>query len=63
MNIAALSTSLATNSALSNVGYAVLGKMLDTNDVQGQNMVKMLEGAALSRSVNPNIGSNIDVIV
>ena len=63
MNIAALSTSLATNSTLSNVGYAVLGKMLDTNDVQGQNMVKMLEGAALSRSVNPNIGSNIDVIV
>ena len=40
------------------IGMAVLSKSLDTIDVTGQNMIKMME-----QSVNPNLGANIDTRV
>lgn len=63
MDIAGLSVALSQNTVLTKVGTAVLDKTLDTNEVLGQNLVSMIDAAALERSVNPHIGSNFDMLV
>lgn len=63
MDIAGLSVALSQNTVLTKVGTAVLDKALDTNEVLGQNLVSMIDAAALERSVNPRIGSNFDMLV
>lgn len=63
MNIASLSTALSQNSTLNQVGTAVLSHALDTNEMLGQNLVEMIDSAAMERSVYPHIGSNFDMIV
>ena len=63
MNIASLSTALSQNSTLNQIGTAVLSNALDTNEVLGQNLVEMIDSAAMERSVYPHIGSNFDMIV
>ncbi len=40
------------------VGMAVLAKSLNTVQISGQNMIKMME-----QSVTPNLGANIDIRV
>ncbi len=57
------SMSLARNAAMSDIGTAVLGKALDTQEAAGAGLVKMIDAAAMERSVNPNIGSNFDMSV
>ena len=47
----------------SQVGTAVLGKVMDTNEAMGQNLVAMLDSAAMERSVNPAVGGNLDLRV
>jgi hypothetical protein len=63
MDIAGLSTALATNSIQSQVSTAVLSKALDTNDELGAGLVQMIDSAAMERSVNPAVGGNIDISV
>lgn len=63
MDIAALSMAMAQSKSLSTVGVAVLGKALDTQEMAGNEVVKMIDSAAMERSVNPNIGSMIDISV
>jgi hypothetical protein len=63
MDIAGLSTALATGSIQSQVGTAVLSKALDTNDALGAGLVQMIDSAAMERSVNPAVGGNIDISV
>ena len=63
MNIASLSTALSQNSTLNQIGTAVLSNTLDTTEVLGQNLVEMIDSAAMERSVYPHIGSNFDMIV
>ena len=63
MDIAGLSVALSQNTVLTKVGTAVLDKALDTNEVLGQNLVSMIDAAALERSINPHIGSNFDMLV
>lgn len=63
MDIARLSTAMATNSTQTQISTAVLGKMLDTNRELGANMVEMIDAAAMERSVNPEIGANFDMRV
>jgi hypothetical protein len=63
MDIAGLSTTLATSSIQSQVGTAVLSKALDTNDALGAGLVQMIDSAAMERSVNPAVGGNIDISV
>ena len=63
MDIAGLSVALSQNTVLTKVGTALLDKALDTNEVLGQNLVSMIDAAALERSVNPHIGSNFDMLV
>lgn len=62
MNIPELSTALASNKLMSQVGTAVLSKSLDTAEAMGNSMVQMMN-TSMSLSVNPAIGSNIDTYV
>ncbi|MBE5942612.1 MAG: putative motility protein [Lachnospiraceae bacterium] len=49
-------TVLANSSPQSAVGLMMLNKAMDTDQVNGDLMTKMLE-----RSVNPMVGQNIDI--
>lgn len=61
MDIAGLSTAMATNSIQSRVGIAMLGKAMDTNEELGAGLVQMIDAAAMERSVNPAVGGNFDI--
>ncbi|MCQ2549238.1 MAG: YjfB family protein [Lachnospiraceae bacterium] len=63
MDIASLSMSMAQNNVLQNVGTAVLSKAMESNEQMGANIAAMIDSAAMERSVNPSIGSNIDLRV
>ncbi len=63
MDIARLSTSMATASMQSKVGTAVLDKALETQESLGAGMVRMIDAAAMEQSVNPAVGANFDMRV
>lgn len=59
----AASVNLAQRSTMGDIGTAVLGKALDTQEAAGASLVKMIDAAAMERSVNPSVGSNFDISV
>ncbi len=61
MDIAGISMALATNAVKSDVGTAVLGKVMNTNEDMGEKMVQMIDAAAMEQSVNPDVGTNLDI--
>jgi hypothetical protein len=61
MDIASLSMNLAQNNLMSNVGTAMLAKSIDQAQVTGKAVDEILDSSALELSVNPDIGSNIDI--
>ena len=61
MDIARLSMGMAQTNTLNDVGTALLAKSLDQAKVTGDKMAEMLDAAAMERSVNPNVGGNIDL--
>ena len=63
MDIASISMAMAQTKSLSNVGAAVLNKAMESNEIAGQGIMKMMDAAAMERSVNPSIGSNFDMLV
>ena len=63
MDIASISMALAQTSSLSKVGVAVLDKAMESNEIAGRGIMKMMDAAAMERSVNPAIGSNFDMLV
>lgn len=63
MDIASLSMGLAQSNLLTDVGTAMLSKSLDMATEQGESIVSLLDASALERSVNPDIGANIDILV
>ena len=63
MDIASISMAMAQTKYLSKVGVAVLDKAMESNEIAGQGIMKMMDAAALERSVNPAIGSNFDMLV
>lgn len=63
MDIAGLSMNLAESRLLSDVGTAVLSKSLEQAKDLGNAMTEMIDAAAMERSVNPNVGANIDVML
>jgi len=63
MDIASISMALAQTNSLSKVGVAVLDKAMESNEIAGQGIRKMMDAAAMERSVNPAIGSNFDMLV
>lgn len=62
MNIAGLSMSAAAqaNNAFS---VAMLSKSLDAASDTGEQLVNMIDSAAMERSVNPAVGSNFDTYI
>lgn len=58
MDIPALSMNLSTDKVMRDYNVALLSKSLDDLKKSGEEMIKMME-----RSVNPNLGKNIDVKV
>lgn len=61
MDIAGLSTGLSQAQLQSKVGIAMLNKAMDTNEALGAGLVELVDSAAMELSVNPDIGSNIDI--
>ncbi len=63
MDIAGLSMAMAQNNIGTKVGVAVLDKAMNTAEAQGAQLVQMIDGAAMQRSVQPHLGGNIDISV
>lgn len=57
------SVNLAQRSTMGDIGTAVLGKALDTQEAAGAGLLKMIDAAEMERSVNPHIGSGFDMSV
>jgi cyanophycinase-like exopeptidase len=62
MNIGALSTP-ASVAVPGDIGMAIMAKAMESTQVMGQGMVEMLDASAMELSVNPHIGSNVDIRV
>ena len=62
MNIPELSTALANVQLSNQVGIAVLDKALESSETVGESMINMMD-RSMELSVNPDIGSNIDILV
>lgn len=63
MTIPQLSTTMSSNQLQNTVATAVLGKQLDTMNSQGASLINMMDRSMLETSVNPNVGSHIDLTV
>ena len=59
----AASINLAQRISMGDIGTAILGKALDNQEAAGDSLVKMIDAAAMERSVNPHIGGSFDVSV
>ena len=62
-NIGTAAMSVTGSDSLSKVDIAMLSKALDTNEAAGNGLLKMIDAAAMERSVNPSVGSNFDMVV
>ncbi|MCR4588654.1 MAG: YjfB family protein [Lachnospiraceae bacterium] len=63
MDIAALSMSLAQANLQTSVGFAMMGKTLDVQEDMGASLTQMVDAAAMERSVNPSVGSTLDISI
>lgn len=63
MDIGAISMSVSQAELGSRVSMAVLDKTMETEELLGDRLVQMLDGAAMERSVNPAVGGNLDIRV
>ena len=61
MDIAGLSMGMAQSRLMNDVGVAVLAKSLDTTQSTGAMLTDLIDSAAMERSVNPDVGGNIDI--
>ena len=63
MDIPALAMTMSQMNLMQQVGVSVLSNQLDTAEVTGNTIAKMMDSAGLERSVNPSVGSNFDMYV
>lgn len=63
MDIAALSMVMAQQNTMQAVGVAMLDKTLDMQEAMGGEVMELIDSAAMERSVNPAVGSVIDMMV
>ena len=61
MDIAGLSVSMSQTSLMGKVGIAVLDKTMEGGEDLAAGMLKMVDAAAMERSVNPAVGSQMDI--
>lgn len=58
MDIPALSTGMSQVKLIEEVNVKLMSDMLKTQEKLGESMIRMME-----RSVNPNVGGNVDIRV
>ncbi len=67
MSIGAINTNAALyavkQGTMGDIGTIMLSKALDQQSDEGKGIIKMLDSAAMERSVNPAVGSNFDIRV
>ena len=61
MNIPELSTTLANVNLTNQVGIAVLDKAMESSETAGASLISMMD-RSMELSVNPHIGSNLDLL-
>lgn len=66
MSIANMSMSMAQSQTMSQIGMAVMNMAMDDFAAEGANtaaMIQSMPAPALEASVNPAVGSNIDMSI
>ena len=63
MDIPGLSIALAQTKVQGDFSVAMLSKAMELNETLGDGMVRMIDAAAMERSVTPYIGGNIDITI
>lgn len=63
MDIAGLSMGMSMYNVQNAYSVAMLSKSLDLVSSTGGQIVEMMDAAAMELSVNPHIGSNIDISI
>ena len=63
MTIASLSPALSASQTQSAFAVKMLSKSLDAFEDAGAQITKMIDSAAMERSVNPSVGGNFDMYV
>ena len=67
MSIGGINTDIALSAVrqgtMGDIGTIMLSKALDQQSDEGAGIIKMLDSAAMERSVNPAVGGNIDIRV
>ena len=67
MGIGGINTNVALSAVkqgtMGDIGTIMLSKALDQQSDEGAGIIKMLDSAAMERSVNPAVGGNIDIKV
>lgn len=63
MGIASLSIGMSQADVINSVGTAVLAKSLDTMKETGAGLIDMMDRSVMERSVNPELGANIDITI
>ena len=63
MDIAGLSVSMSQVKTMGQIGIAVLDKTMEGGEDLAAGMLKMMDAAAMERSVNPAVGGQMDIRV
>lgn len=63
MDIAGLSVSMSQIKTMGQIGVAVLDKTMEGGEDLAAGMLQMIDAAAMERSVNPAVGSQMDIRV
>ena len=58
-----LTVTLSDAKTRNDIGMAVLTKQMDTENQAGAAMIDMMNRSFLEKSVNPKVGSNIDISI
>lgn len=61
MDIAGVSMALADIDVMTKVSTAVLDRAMESSETLAAGMIEMMDAAAMERSVNPSVGSNLDL--
>ncbi|MDE6204203.1 MAG: YjfB family protein [Lachnospiraceae bacterium] len=62
MNIPQVSTALANVQINDQIGIAMLSKAMESSETEGASLINMMD-RSMELSVNPYVGSNIDMLV
>ena len=63
MDISGISMALSQIKTNTELGTKLLSKAMDTNEMMGEGIIKMIDKASMERSVNPAVGGNVDYSV